>query len=128
MKLTVRELRILSSLVYYDDLFELTMNEIDSYEKNEYMSNNENLRITISEWFYNYLSERIFKKEIGEKTIYFFLRSCEDLYFGEFERVINKINFSSQEEFYENLNKIYEENNYCTVKDYFNYFDDDYEE
>lgn len=128
MEFTLRELRILSRLTCYDDQFELTINEIDDDEKKEYIYNNENLKVTIAEWFCDYLSGRIFKKEINGKYIYFFLESSEDLYLGEFEKTINKVKFSSKEEFYNNINKIFEENNYDPEKDYYTYFNDDYDE
>lgn len=128
MKLTLRELRILSRLTCYEDALELTLNEIDHDEREEYFNNIENLRVTIAEWFFNYLSEKIFKKDCNGKTIYFFLESCEDLYEDEFEEVINKVKFSSEEEFYENISELFKENNYDEDEDYFDYFDDKCEE
>lgn len=127
MKLELRELRILSRLTYYEDELDLTLNEIGYDEKQEYISYKENLKMTIAEWFCEYLCGRIFKKEVDENTIYFFLDSCEDLHEEEFEEIINKVKFSSEEEFYKNIDEIFKENNYDEDEDYFDYFDDEYE-
>lgn len=128
MKLELRELRILSRLTYYEDALDLTLNEIDYDEKQEYISYKENLKMTIAEWFCEYLCGRIFKKEVDGNTIYFFLDSCEDLHEEEFEEIINKVKFSSEEEFYKSIDEIFKENNYDEDEDYFDYFDDEYEE
>lgn len=132
MKLTVRELRILSRLICYDDKFELTKEEMDDDEFDNYVSDWDNLKVRVENWFFNYLDEKIYTFKSNDKELYFFRNDSENIDNGEVEELLDKVNdkynINSIEEFNDARDRIFEENNYDPEYDLFDEYDDDYKD
>lgn len=130
MKLNIRELRILSRLFCYNNKFELTITEIED-DFDCYISSWNNLRNKMEDWFFDYLSEKIYTLKTDNEELYLFRRDSEDLYRNEVEELLDKLksehDINSIKDFNNVKNKIFKENNYNIEKDSFDNYDDYYD-
>lgn len=132
MKLELKELRMLTNINCYNSKFRLTKNEIDDDEEELCIKDWNNLKVTISDWFCDYMGDRVYSKEHNGKTFYFFRRGSSLVEGFEFENIVKKVleeyELNSAEEFDEIVKNIFQENDYNPEDDWFDEYDEDSEE
>ena len=77
-KFSLRSLNILKNLKCYENIYDLTVDQITEKEKMEYISSWNNMKDKIEEWFFNkYCDDKACYINVGEDEVLFFFEVSE---------------------------------------------------
>lgn len=129
MKLSIENLRILAQLNCYDSKYDLMIDEIEYEEKQIYITDNENLKEKIEDWFFDWIGDKTSEIKISDNKYLYFYTNVEDVLGipldeeNELEiiilikNLIKENNIRNVEDFYRIMYNIFEENNYNPEED-----------
>lgn len=129
MKLSIENLRILAQLNCYDSKYDLMIDEIEYEEKQIYITDNENLKEKIEDWFFDWIGDKTSEIKISDNKYLYFYTNVEDVLGipldeeNELEiiilikNLIKENNIRNAEDFYRIMYNTFEENNYNPEED-----------
>ena len=108
-KFSLRSLNILKNLKCYENIYDLTVDQITEKEKMEYISSWNNMKDKIEEWFFNkYCDDKACYINVGEDEVLFFFEVSEigEKSYFTLSDFLEEKNIKTKEEFYKEVKKL----------------------